>query len=411
MPRQDGSTPGARTLTATLQFTDQERRNRLAARHRIAPAFRADTVEDGARAVVCLHGTDSSTVYLSTWARMRDPSVAAVDDGLYERRALVRLLAMRRTVFVVPIEDAAIVQAAAATGVARAERRRTEALVAQLGVTDVGAWMRDAEAAAIAALEERGDMTAQELGRAVPMLMARALLNPGQRYEGEVSMASRLLLNLAVEGRIVRGRPRGTWLSSQYRWTPMARWLGAPLADLPVAEAQAALVRRWLARFGPGSEADIRWWTGWTLGDTRAAIAATGAVTVELEDGPTAYVLPDDLESATTPEPWVALLPTLDPTTMGWYARDWYLGPHRAALFDTAGNAGPTIWANGRIVGGWAVLPSGEVVTRLLEDVGGETSAAIQAERGRLTAWLAGTGVVPRFATPLAKELVTQAGV
>ena len=409
MPRQDGSPLGARTLSAARRFTDQERRDRLAVRHRIAPTARADLVEDAARAVVCLHGTDSSSVYLSAWARLREPSIAALDEALYERRTLVRLLAMRRTVFVVPTEDASIVQAAAATGVARVERRRTEVLVAQLGVADVGAWMRDAEAAAILALEERGEMTARELGRAVPMLTARALLNPGQRYQGEVSMASRLLLNLAVEGRIVRGRPRGTWLSSQYRWTPMAHWLGAPLTELPVAEAQAALVRRWLARFGPGSEADIRWWTGWTLRDTRAAIAATSARQVELEDGTTAYVLDDDLDQVATPEPWVALLPTLDPTTMGWYVRDWYLGPHRAALFDTAGNAGPTIWADGRIVGGWAVLPSGEVVTRLLEDPGGEASAAIEAERGRLTDWLAGTGVVPRFATPLAKELVTQA--
>jgi hypothetical protein len=216
------------------------------------------------------------------------------------------------------------------------------------------------------------------------------------------------MLNLAVEGRIVRGRPRGSWLSNQYRWTPMTRWLGTPLAELPAAHAQAALVRRWLARFGPGTETDIRWWTGWTLRETRAAIAATGALTVELEDGAPAYVLPDDLEAGPTPGPWVALLPTLDPTTMGWYARDWYLGPHRAALFDSAGNAGPTIWADGRIVGGWAVLPSGNVATRLLEDAGREASDAIEAERARLTAWLAGTGVVPRFATPLAKELVAE---
>ena len=348
-------------------------------------------------------------MYLSAWARLREPSIAAVDEALYARRSLLRLLAMRRTVFVVPAEDASIVQSAAATGVARVERRRTEALVAQIGVADVGAWMRDAEAAAILALEERGEMTAQELARAVPMLSARALLNPGQRYQGEVSMASRLLLNLAVEGRIVRGRPRGTWLSSQYRWTPMARWLGAPLAEMRVAEAQADLVRRWLARFGPGTEADIRWWTGWTLRETRAAIAAAGAVTVLLDDGATAYVLADDMDEAAAPEPWVGLLPTLDPTTMGWYARDWYLGSHRAALFDTAGNAGPTIWVDGRIVGGWAVLASGEVVTRLLEDPGAEATEAIEAERERLTAWLAGTGVVPRFATPLAKELVSEA--
>ena len=55
----------------------------------------------------------------------------------------------------------------------------------------------------------------------------------------------------------------------------------------------------------------------------------------------------------------VALLPTLDPTTMGWTARDWYLGEHRAQLFDSAGNAGATVWWRGRVVGGWAARPDG----------------------------------------------------
>ena len=88
--------------------------------------------------------------------------------------------------------------------------------------------------------------------------------------------------------------------------------------------------------------------------------------------------------------------------------RDWYLGPHRPALFDTAGNAGPTIWVDGRIVGGWAVQASGEVLTWLLEDRGREASDAIETERARLTTWLGAAGAVPRFATPLAKELVRQ---
>ena len=392
----------------TRSFRNDERRARLAVRQRVAAAARADTVEDAARAVVCLHGTDSSSVYLAAWARMHEGSTAAVDDALYERRTLLRLLAMRRTVFVVPTEDAAIVQAAAATGVARVERRRTEALVAQLGVADRGRWLAAAEAATLAELERQGEVTAQELGRAVPTLSARALLNPGQRYEGNVSMASRMLLTLAVEGRVVRARPRGTWLSNQYRWTQMARWLGAPLVEVPVARAQAALASSWLARFGPGTEADIRWWTGWSAREARAAIAATGAVAVALEDGETGFVLPGDLEPTPQPEPWVALLPTLDPTTMGWRSRDWYLGPHRAALFDTAGNAGPTIWADGRIVGGWAALPSGEVVTRLLDDPGLEAHRAVEAEAARLSVWLISAGGVPRFATPLARELVAQ---
>ena len=52
--------------------------------------------------------------------------------------------------------------------------------------------------------------------------------------------------------------------------------------------------------------------------------------------------------------PWVALLPGLDSTVMGWKERAWFLGGHQHALFDVNGNAGPTVWCNGRIVGGWA---------------------------------------------------------
>ena len=159
---------------------------------------------------------------------------------------------MRRTMFVVAVEEAPILQAAASLGVARTERRRNRQLVELLGVEDADAWMRDAEAATLAALERRGEATPAELAEDVPALQARVRVNIGKRYEGEIGLASRVLLLLAVEGRIVRAKPKGTWISSQYRWTPLERWLGEPLAELPVADAQAELVRRWLARFGPG---------------------------------------------------------------------------------------------------------------------------------------------------------------
>ena len=76
-----------------------------------------------------------------------------------------------------------------------------------------------------------------------------------------------------------------------------------------------------------------------------------GAVEVELDDG-VGFVLPDDLDPVDPPEPWVALLPGLDPTTMGWKQRGWYLDPEvGAAVFDRNGNGGPTVWVDGRIVG------------------------------------------------------------
>jgi winged helix DNA-binding protein len=387
------------------RISTAERRARLAVRHHVAALERVASMPEVVRGVVCLHATDPSTVYLSSWARLREATIDLVDRALYEDRDLVRMLAMRRTMFVVTVDEAPILHAAASVGVARNERRRNEQLVELLGVEDVRRWLRDAEAATLAALEARGEATPQELASDVPALREKVRVNIGKRYEGEIGLSSRVLLVLAAEGKVVRGRPRGTWISSQYRWTPVTRWLGRPMPELPVDEAQVTLVRLWLERFGPGTQRDIRWWTGWTAAEVRRALASVKPIEVDL-DGKTGLVLADDLETTPTREPWVALLPALDPTTMGWQGRDWYLGEHKPALFDTNGNAGPTIWVDGRIVGGWAITPAGGVVMKLLEDVGRDSRAAIELEAARLTGWLRGVSSMPRFPTPLYKELV-----
>jgi hypothetical protein len=383
----------------------EERRRRLAVRHHVAPAERVGGVLQTARDLVCLHASDPPTVYLSARARMKRGTIQAVDQALYEDRELVRMLAMRRTMFVIPVDEAATFHAAASLAVARTERRRTEQIVGMLGVRNVTKWIRDAERAALAALDARGEATAREIAQDVPALRKQTVINAGKPYEAKLGMAGRILLQLAVDGRIVRGRPIGSWISSQYRWSTIEHWLGHPFEPVPVDQARATLITRWLERFGPGTEADIRWWTGWSAGVVRKALAAIGAVEVDLE-GATGFVLPDDLDPTPKGRPWVALLPSLDPTTMGWKERDWYLGSHRKALFDTNGNAGPTIWVDGRIVGGWAVRPAGEVVTRLLEDVGRETERAVTREAAALSKWYGSVQHIPRFPAPLYRELV-----
>jgi hypothetical protein len=185
---------------------------------------------------------------------------------------------------------------------------------------------------------------------------------------------------------------------------PASSWLPAPLARLEPEGARVELARRWLKAFGPGTVTDLKWWTGWTLTQTRAALSAIGAVEIDL-DGAPGVVDPGDVEAEPSAEPWVALLPALDPTVMGWKERAWYLGEHGPALFDTAGNAGPTVWWNGRIVGGWAARRDGDVAFRLLEDVGADAAAAVEAEAAQLAEWLGEMRVLPRFVTPLAREL------
>jgi hypothetical protein len=52
------------------------------------------------------------------------------------------------------------------------------------------------------------------------------------------------------------------------------------------------------------------------------------------------------------------------------------------------------------------VRPAGEVVTRLLEDVGRETERAVTREAAALSMWYGSVQHIPRFPAPLYRELV-----
>ncbi|MFG2546675.1 winged helix DNA-binding domain-containing protein [Streptomyces sp. NPDC048594] len=381
-----------------------ERRDRLALRQRLAPSARAAGPEEVAGALVALHGTDPATVHLAVGARLTDAAktVGATERALYEDGTLVRMHGMRHTVFVFPAELTAVVHASTGRTVAARERAALLKDMAGAGAPDAS-WLAEVEESALSALARRGQATAAELARDEPRLKERFVYAAGKNYEGVHTVSTRLLRVLGVEGKVVRGRPLGSWTSSQFRWAPAPEH-----PELDPGEAQAELLRRWLAACGPATEDDLKWWTGWRVTEVRRALAAIGAEAVALDEG-TGYVAAGDAGPVSGPaEPWAALLPGLDPTAMGWRERDWYLAPGlRPALFDRSGNVGPTVWWNGRVVGGWAQRPDGEIVWRVLDgaEVGREAGSAIRAEAERLGSWVGTTRITPRFRTPLEREL------
>ncbi|CAM3424482.1 winged helix DNA-binding domain-containing protein [Kibdelosporangium persicum] len=376
-----------------------QRRARLAWRHLLAA--RGTTAIDAAEAMVALHATDPASVHLAIVARQRVADGPGIERALYEDRVLVRMLGMRRTMFVVPADLVPVVQEACGRDVAARMRRGLVRDLEQAGKT--GAWLSEVEDGVAAALSARGSAAAAQLAQDEPKLRTALDYALDKSYGGTSFITSRVLNLMSVDGRIVRGRPRGSWVSGQYTWSMLDDWLPGR-AQWSAEAARAELARRWLAAFGPAPVSDLKWWTGWTVGQTRKALAEVGPVEVDL-DGVAGIALPHDLEPVAVPDPWVALLPGLDSTPMGWQSREWFLGGHGPALFDRWGNVGPTVWSDGRIVGGWGQRPDGEVVVEVLEDVGNEVMAAIEAEAARLTGWLAGVRVTPRFRTPLERKL------
>src|SRR6516162_9641630 len=381
-----------------------ERRARLARRHLLAPPARAETAAEVASALIALHGTDPASVYLAAWARSADGhraiGHAAVERALYADGELVRMLGMRRTMFVVPADLAPVIQASCTDQIA--ERMRTGLIrdLAAAGVApDAGRWLDEVGDATVRALTARGAATGAELSRDEPRLRTQLTYAEGKNYGGSANITTRVLMLLSAERRIARGRPRGGWTSSQYEWMPADPWPAGSAAD-----ARAQLARRWLLAFGPAPVSDLQWWTGWTAGQARAALGQIATTAVDL-DGAPGVVLAGDEDPEPVTEPWAALLPALDPTPMGWRDRGWFLGGHAPALFDRSGNIGPTAWWDGRVAGGWAQRPDGKIVFRLLEDAGAAAAQAIAAEAESLEAWLGPTRVTPRFRTPLERDL------
>lgn len=356
-----------------------------------------------------LHATEAATVHLSLWARVPGLRVQDVDSALYAERTLVKQLAMRRTLFVFPRDLLPAAWGSAAARVARQQRDRVRKDVVAGGIaSDPDAWIDAATSSVLALLHDGVARTTAEIRAAVPQLAGKVSRGtPEKKWSAEVPIAPGVLTLLGAEGLVVRGANSGHWRLNKPTWSSTAAWLGEPRQAQPEEEGYAALVSGWLSTFGPGTEADLVWWLGATKGTVRKALVAVGAVEVALDGGATGWVLPDDVDPVAAPEPWAALLPTLDPTVMGWKERSFYLDaadtPH---LFDRNGNAGNTAWWGGRIVGCWVQDDDARVRVLLRHDIDTAGRTALEAEAERLTAWLDGVRITNVYASPQMKGAV-----
>ncbi len=378
----------------------RERRARLVGRQ-----LTAGSAVEAARSVVALHATDPATVYLSVLARCPSLELDDVGRELYAERRLVRLMAMRRTLFVVPSELVPVVHAAASLDVAASMRKRLLSQLATLPTDpplpdDLAGWLAATEAGVAAAVERLGTASGAQLAQAEPRLRTALLPTTEKSYDVRRTITSQVLTLVGAQGRLVRGRPMGSWTSRQHVWEPAAAWWPDGIEPVDPPQARARLVEEYLRRFGPATEADVVWWTGWAKGPTRTALAQVE--TAELGGG---LVLADDAGPFDDSPPAAVLLPALDPTPMGWKHREWFLPVEPGPLYDTFGNVGPTVWWDGEVVGGWAVRPDGSIATELLTDRGSDARQAVDAAAAALAARLGGTVVVPAFRTPLERRL------
>ncbi len=378
----------------SVQIEAEERRARLADRHRLLPRTRTDDLPQIADDLVALHSSDPVTVYLSAMARMAHPSITAVERALYTDRSLIRHHGMRRTLWVATPPVVRLMHAAATRDLLATERRRTCQLLAKSGVENPEQWLANAEEQVLADLRVHGPSTAREIGQRVATLRQQLQLAPGKAYASVQSAHTRVLYILGITGQMLRAQP-SNWINGAYRYVDAETWLPGGLGDLEPRQAAAGLAGWWLRRFGPATPADLQWWMGWTMSKTKQALADCGAVPVELDVG-TGWLAVDDPPLGPV-EPWVAVLPGLDPTIMGWKQREWYLPSASLEVFDSAGNGGPSLWVDGRVVGAWAQAKDGTIRTHYFERVAAARRREIDQRINELKSWIGDTRFTVRF--------------
>ena len=186
------------------------------------------------------------------------------------------------------------------------------------------------------------------------------------------------VVNLTCDqGLLIRGRPRKSWKSSVHTYYLFDEYFpDIDLGSVGEADARALMVRQYLASFGPVTEEDITWWTGFPKRQIRQILKNMQDLVFQLEiQGiDKKYLMMSSEKESLMNErslgnPLINLLPSLDPYVMGYKDRGRYLNlKYYNYVFGRSGNLASTILLNGRVIGIWD-LEDSIVKIYLFDDV------------------------------------------
>lgn len=321
-----------------------------------------------------LHATGATVPYLSLWARSATFAKGKLEEALYEKRSLGKVLCMRDTLFILPKELLPVAY--------QATMKSREALMTRyLRGSGLSREEYEHRMALILKTLASGAKTSAEIARGI---------------DGNHGLKVALAF-APNDWQLIRTRPRGTWRSNLYEYSPFALWFpDVDLNSIGPEKAKVQLVRHYLATFGPAKEEDIAWWSGFSKGETKTALEALGkeVANIEISDLDGEFlILVAEIEPLERSEPGghrLFLLPSLDPYIMGYKDRERFLAPeHYSKVFDRAGNAMPTIWAEGRVVGVWQEKsPKASLILLLFQEIGAPYLRGVEAEAHRLGKFL-----------------------
>ena len=250
----------------------------------------------------------------------------------------MRAWMMRKTVHLIPSEDAGWLLPLFSDQIVRWSRKRLD----DFGLDRAG---QDRALAVLhRAVDQHGPLTRPEL--------AERLAGAGFDTANEFKVHLWLLATL--DGELCLGPDRG----GQTCLVHTRDWIGG-LETRPREDSLAELARRYLRAYGPATERDLVRWAGLPLRDGRVGLKriAGGLEQVEL-GGETLLTL--GRRPRATRSPMIRLLGAYDNYNLGYESRDFALDPeHAKQVAPGGGIIRPAITVDGRIVGTWSSKRSG----------------------------------------------------
>ncbi len=187
-----------------------------------------------------------------------------------------------------------------------------------------------------------------------------------------------MLAYLAQTGLLCFGAAEG----KQQTFTLLEEWV-PNAARLPRDEALATLAQRYFTGHGPATVQDFTWWSGLTVTEARAGLAAAaGGLACEKVGGKEYWT---GQGQAAAPGAGVHLLPGFDEYMLGYTDRSAALDRAHAARVHPGGNGifRATLVSDGRVVGVWRRTLKAKAVALALEPFAAldeaEQEAAVRA--------------------------------
>jgi uncharacterized protein YcaQ len=318
-----------------------------------------------ARAIAGAQAQDRYAARLTFRSRSRKLKAPDIDRARTEDRSLVRTWVMRKTVHLIPADDAGWMLPLFETVIEKWSRRRLE----QLGLP--GSQHEKALRAIGRALESEGPITRADAAGAVE----RAGVSLNQQTQLHV------VLLATTSGLAIQGPDFGASPSLALR----RDWLGEP-PRFDRAAALAELARRYLRAFGPATDRDFARWAGLGLGDLRRGLAAISSELTEERVGDEVLLSLTSARPRLPAAGQLRLLGAFDTYVLGYASRDFAVAPGHGKGINTRGGGmiEPVIVRDGEVLGTWRMRRKGKRIEAELDPFDELESGDISAIEGEL---------------------------